>query len=90
MAGSSGTAGTTGGTGIPGPILSLAKELSVLPFFRDLNVGDNTLSVFLSKLFNGTLLAQHDENGKIIKDTVGESVQRICFCLFPCCSAPIF
>ena len=70
MAGSSSTAGKTGGTGIPGPILSLAKELSVLPFFRDMEVGEHGLSVFLSKLFNGTLLAQHDENGKIIKDTV--------------------
>lgn len=70
MAGSSSTAGKTGGTGIPGPILALAKELSVLPFFRDMKVGDHNLSVFLSKLFNGTLLAQHDENGKIIKDTV--------------------
>ena len=29
-----------------------------------------TLSVMLSKLFNGTLLAQHDADGKIIKDTV--------------------
>lgn len=70
MAGSGSTAGKSGGTGIPGPILSLAKELSVLPFFRDITVGENSLSVFLSKLFNGTLLAQHDENGKIIKDTV--------------------
>lgn len=70
MAGSSNTAGKTGGTGIPGPVLSLAKELSVLPFFRDMEVGEHGLSVFLSKLFNGTLLAQHDENGKIIKDTV--------------------
>ena len=70
MAGSSSTTGKTGGTGIPGPILALAKELSVLPFFRDTKVEDHSLSVFLSKLFNGTLLAQHDENGKIIKDTV--------------------
>lgn len=70
VAGSSTTAGKTGGTGIPGPILSLAKELSVLPFFRDMEVGEHGLSVFLSKLFNGTLLAHHDENGKIIKDTV--------------------
>ena len=70
MAGSSSTAGKTGGTGIPGPILALAKELSVLPFFKDIAVGDHSLSAFLSKLFNGTLLAQHDENGKIIKDTV--------------------
>ena len=70
MAGSSSTAGKAGGTGIPGPILALAKELSVLPFFRDMQVGEHGLSLFLSKLFNGTLLAQHDENGKIIKDTV--------------------
>lgn len=70
MAGSSGTAGLLGGTGIPGPILSLAKELSVLPFFKDVKIGDNNLSVFLSKLFNGTLLADHDENSKIIKDSV--------------------
>ena len=70
MAGSSSTAGKTGGTGIPGPILALAKELSVLPFFRNMRIGEQGLSLFLSKLFNGTLLAEHDENGKIIKDTV--------------------
>ena len=70
MAGSSSTAGKAGGTGIPGPILALAKELSVLPFFRDMQIGEHGLSLFLSKLFNGTLLAQYDENGKIIKDTV--------------------
>jgi hypothetical protein len=69
VAGSSSTAGLGGGTGIPGPILSLAKELSVLPGFIDLKIEDNSLSVFLSKLFNGTLFAQHDEKGKIIKDT---------------------
>lgn len=70
MAGSSSTAGLSGGTGIPGPILSLAKELSALPFFKNMSVGDNTLSVFLSKLFNGTLLAKHDETGAIIKESV--------------------
>lgn len=71
IAGSSSTAGTTGGTGIPGPILSLAKEISAIPLFRKMQIDDDmTLSMFLSKLFNGTLLAQHDENGKIIKDTV--------------------
>ena len=69
MAGSSSSAGKSGGTGIPGPMLALAKELSVLPVFNEINVGDNSLSVFLSKLFNGTLLAKHDEFGKIIKDT---------------------
>lgn len=70
MAGSGSTAGLSGGTGIPGPLLALAKELSVLPFFKKIKVGDNSLSVFLSKLFNGTLLAKRDENNKIIKDTV--------------------
>lgn len=69
VAGSSSTAGRTGGTGIPGPILSLAKEISVLPLFRNIKIGDNSLSVFLSKLFNGTLLAKHDEKGNIIKGT---------------------
>ena len=70
MAGSRRTAGITGGTGIPGPILSLAKELSALPIFQNVKIGDNMLSIFLSKVFNGTIFAQHDENGKIIKDTV--------------------
>jgi hypothetical protein len=70
MAGSSATAGRGGGTGIPGPILSMAKELSSFPPFKDLKVSDNTLSVFLSKLFNGTLLAKRDEADKIIKDSV--------------------
>lgn len=69
VAGSSSSAGKSGGTGIPGPLLALAKELSVLPFFKNINNGDISLSIFISKLFNGTLLAKHDENGKIIKDT---------------------
>lgn len=70
VAGSSNSVGKSGGTGIPGPLLALAKELSVLTIFKNINVGDNSLSVFLSKLFNGTLLAKHDESGAIIKDTV--------------------
>lgn len=70
MAGSNNTVGKTGGTGIPGPILSFAKELSVLPFFKNMKIKDYSLSVFVSKLFNGTLLAEHDENGYIIKDTL--------------------
>jgi hypothetical protein len=70
VAGSSNSVMKSGGTGIPGPLLALAKELSVLPIFKSINVGDNSLSVFLSKLFNGTLLAKHDESGAIIKDTV--------------------
>ena len=41
MAGSSEHAG--GGTGLPGPILSLAKELSSLPFFKKLNKNDQVM-----------------------------------------------
>lgn len=70
VAGSSNSVSKSGGTGIPGPLLALAKELSLLPIFKNINVSDNSLSVFLSKLFNGTLLAKHDESGMIIKDTV--------------------
>lgn len=71
MAGSSSTAGISGGTGIPGPILSLAKEISVLPFFKNLKVNDDmSLSLFLSKLFNGTLFLKYDSNGQIIDDSV--------------------
>ncbi len=70
VAGSSSSAGKSGGTGIPGPILSLAKELSVLPIFKNIKIDDNSLSVLLSKLFNGTLFAKHDESGEIVKDTI--------------------
>lgn len=70
VAGSSSSVGKSGGTGIPGPILALVKELSVLPIFKNMNASDNSMSVFLSKLFNGTLLAKRDENGTIIKETV--------------------
>jgi len=70
MAGSNSTVGKSGGTGIPGPLLALAKELAALPIFKNVSVGDHSLSVFISKLFNGTLLAKHDESGKIVKDTV--------------------
>lgn len=70
MAGSKSTAGISGGTGIPGPILSMAKELAALPLFKDIRVQDKSLSQFISKIFNGTLFAQYDEKGKIIKQTV--------------------
>ena len=70
VAGSSSTAGLSGGTGIPGPILSLAKELAALPVFKNTSTGNNDLSIFLSKVFNGTLFAKRDENGNIIRDTV--------------------
>lgn len=64
MAGSSSSLGY--GTGLPGPLLALAKELSTLPFFRNLKVGDNSFSLWISKLFNGTLLAKRSPDGKII------------------------
>ncbi len=66
MAGSNQYAGA--GTGLPGPIASLLKEASALPIFKD-KEGINHLSEKISKLFNGTLLAEHDEKGKIIKGT---------------------
>ncbi|MBS4999711.1 MAG: hypothetical protein KHZ32_06765, partial [Actinomyces sp.] len=64
MAGSSSTPGA--GTGIPGPLLSFLKEASSLPFFRDLSIGYEgkirTLSQWISKAFNGTLLKDQDGN----------------------------
>ena len=56
MAGSS--TAMYGGTGIPGPLLSFFKELSVLPGIRkatmEYNDNDIALSIYISKLFNGT------------------------------------
>ena len=65
MAGSNKTAGK--GNGIPGPLLSLMKELSALPCFKDKKINDTELRTWISKLFNGTLLAKRDENGKILE-----------------------
>lgn len=63
MAGSNATAGN--GTGIPGPIVSLIKELSMLPVFRDKKIDDIEFHTWVSKLFNGTLLGKRDEAGKL-------------------------
>ena len=65
MAGSNANAGK--GTGIPGPIISLIKELSALPCFKDKKIGEYEFHVWVSKLFNGTLLAKRDDSGKIIE-----------------------
>lgn len=47
------------GTGLPGPLVSLLKEISALPIFRKLNdKGNKEFSVWISKLFNGTLLGK--------------------------------
>lgn len=70
IAGSSGTVDMSGGTGIPGPVLSLAKEISATRLFRNAKVQDYDLPLFLSKLFNGSLFAKRDGSGKIIKETV--------------------
>ena len=69
MAGSSGAPGA--GTGIPGPILSIVKLLSSAPIFNDKDQV-NKLSLKVSKLFNGTLLAERDTNGKILKGADGK------------------
>ncbi len=61
------------GTGIPGPILSLVKVFSTLPIFKDARSApiqakedDLFFRELISKLFNGTLLAKHNENGRIV------------------------
>lgn len=68
MAGSSGSIlkGSLG-TGLPGPLVSLLKELSSTPLFQKSDgSGYRVCSVWISKLFNGTLLGQRDTNGKLI------------------------
>ena len=65
MDGSSASAGK--GTGIPGPLVSLIKELSSLPCFRDKIISEYEFHVWVSKLFNGTLLAKRDADNNIIE-----------------------
>ena len=68
MAGSSGSIlkGSLG-TGLPGPLVSLLKELSSTPLFQKSDgSGYRVCAVWISKLFNGTLLGQRDTNGKLI------------------------
>ena len=69
MAGSSSSVGKGNvGTGLPGPLVSLLKEISALPIFSNMNEkGYKEFSVWISKLFNGTLLGKRDENGKLIE-----------------------
>lgn len=77
IAGSSRTIAAGGeGTGLPGPLLSMLKETSSIPLIKNIagkaknkkgELTDNyAFSVMCSKLFNGTLLGEHDENGDII------------------------
>ena len=67
MAGSSSNPGK--GTGIPGVVLSLLKELSSLPVFQDVQIAykgeDIRIQQWISKLFNGTTLKTED--GKPIR-----------------------
>lgn len=58
------------GTGLPGPIVSFLYEVSKIPFFNKGNQGNSEFTKWIAKLWNGTLFAQHDENGKIIKESV--------------------
>ena len=57
------------GTGIPGPILSMLKELSSTPFFQNIKVNykdsEISFSQWLSKLFNGTYFK--DSDGKPVR-----------------------
>lgn len=57
------------GTGLPGPFISLLKEVSTLPFFSH-QENNNKFCIWISKLFNGTLLSKKDEYGKIIPDSL--------------------
>ena len=73
VAGSSGTPGA--GTGLPGPLLSLAKEVDSVRaklFNSDAKIGDDADAItgYLSKLFNGTAFVERDGDGKIIRESV--------------------
>lgn len=71
IAGSSGSPGK--GTGVPGPILSLIKQLSALPIFEDARPameqvdGQSVFREIISKMFNGTFFAERDADGKVVK-----------------------
>lgn len=64
MAGSSSS--LNGGTGIPGFVLSVLKELSVLPIFKKISIEykdkEITYSQLISKIFNGTYFRDVDNS----------------------------
>lgn len=68
VAGSSGSAMKGSfGTGLPGPLVSLLKEFSSTRLFKKQDAkGCKEFSVYISKLFNGTLLGERDSNGNLI------------------------
>ena len=57
------------GTGLPGPFVSLLKRISATKFFSH-QENNNEFCLWVSKLFNGTLLAKRDGNGKLIPDSI--------------------
>ena len=64
MAGSSFSFGR--GTGIPGPIVSVIKLFSAIPLFRETKIGEHEFHVWVSKLFNGTLIKRRNNAGQIV------------------------
>ena len=68
VAGSSGTVMKGSfGTGLPGPLVSLLKEFSSTRLFKKQDAkGCKEFSVYISKLFNGTLLGERDSKGNLI------------------------
>ena len=75
MAGSRGSVlKGTRGTGLPGPLLSLLKEISCNKHIRALvgtagNTDRDKFSVAIQNLFNGRFLADRTQDGKVIKGT---------------------
>ena len=55
------------GTGLPGPLVSLLKEISSTRLFKKQDAkGYKEFSVYISKLFNGTLLGERDSKDNLI------------------------
>ncbi len=67
MAGSSSS--LMGGTGIPGILLSILKEISALPIIKEIKIkyqdDEIALSQFIAKLFNGTYFNGNSVNNNI-------------------------
>lgn len=58
------------GAGVPGPLMSLAKALSVLPIFSrvdDNGETENKFAEFIDKLYSGDIFKKIDENGSVHK-----------------------
>ena len=78
MAGSSKTVSIGGeGTGIPGPIGALLKEVSSLPIFKNTNEnGYKEFSVWVTKLFRGTIIGDKNNPVKFdLRTEIGISEQ---------------